>query len=91
MQLVGRRRGDGLDVVPTDFLSDVLRTALGVILGTTVSMVVTGFMFKYFVLDKAMENKKVKKLQKSLDRLINDLDRGIDKLEEILQNGKKER
>lgn len=77
-------------MVPTDFLSDVLRTALGVILGTTVSMVVTGFMFKYFVLNKAMENKKVKKLEKSLDRLINDLDRGIDKLEEILQNGKKQ-
>lgn len=71
-----------------DFLTDVLKTAFGVILGTVVSMVATGFMFKYFVLDKAMENKKVKKLQKNLDRLIEDLDRVMDKLEELLENGK---
>jgi hypothetical protein len=80
-----KRRGDGPDVIPTDFLTDVLKTAFGVILGTVVSMVATGFMFKYFVLDKAMENKKVKKIQNNLDRLIDDLDRVMDKLEELLQ------
>jgi hypothetical protein len=74
----------------TDFFFDVFKTALGLILGTVVSMIFTGLLFKHFVLDKAMENKKVKKLQGSLDRIIEDIDRAIDKMEELLEtkNGK---
>lgn len=75
-------------MIPTDPIVDVLKTAAGVVLGTVVSMVATGFMFKYFVLDKAMENKKVKKLLGSVDRLTEDLDRALDKLEQLLENGK---
>jgi mannitol-specific phosphotransferase system IIBC component len=65
-----------------DFFVDVLKTALGVVLGTVVSMVITGLMLKYFVIDKAMEHKKVKRLQKSFDK-------AIDKLEEFLEVQKK--
>lgn len=67
-----------------DFVIDVLKTALGVILGTIVGMVITGLMIKHFVIDKVMEHPKVKRLQKSMDR-------AIDKLEELLasKNGKK--
>jgi len=68
-----------------DFFIDVLKTALGVIVGTIVSMVITGFMVKYFIVDKVMSHPKIKRLQKSMDK-------AIDKLDGLLEtkNGKKD-
>jgi hypothetical protein len=61
-----------------DFIVDILKTALGVILGTIVGMVITGLMVKHFIIDKIMEHPKVKRLQKSIDK-------GIDRLEQLLE------
>lgn len=74
----------------TDFFTDVFKMALGVVIGTIFGMVITGLMAKRFVVNPAMDSPKVKKLQKSLDRIINDLDRALDKFEELLEikNGK---
>lgn len=81
MLLRGKRRGDGLDV-NIDFWIDVLKMMLGMILGSVVTMVITGLMAKHFIVDKVMSHPKVKRLQKSIDK-------GIDKLEELLETKNK--
>jgi uncharacterized membrane protein (DUF106 family) len=82
MQLRGRRRGDGVDVVPTDFLLDLLKTVLAFILGTLLSAIITGLLINRFVVKKIMENKDVKDIVK----LIRDTK---DEIMKHNENGKK--
>jgi len=60
MRRVGRRRGDGLDVLLTDFFVDLLKTALGFIFGTLVSAIITGLLINRFVVKKIMQNQDIK-------------------------------
>ena len=65
-----------------EFFVDVLKTALGVVLGTIIGAVITGLMAKYFIIDKIFSHPKVKRLQKSMDK-------AIDRLEQILEEKQK--
>lgn len=82
MPRVRRRRGDGPDVVPTDFLLDLLKTVLAFILGTLLSAIITGLLINRFVIKKIMENRDVQDIVK----LIRDTKDEIMKRNE---NGKK--
>jgi uncharacterized membrane protein (DUF106 family) len=64
MRRVGRRRGGGVDVVPTDFLVDLLKTVLAFILGTLLSAIITGLLINRFVIKKIMENGDVQDIVK---------------------------
>lgn len=81
MQRVGRRRGDGVDVVPTDFLLDLLKTVLAFILGTLLSAVITGLLINRFVIKRIMENKDIR----DIVNLIRDVK---DEMMKHNQNGK---
>jgi hypothetical protein len=81
MQLPRRKRGDGLNVFPTDFLTDVAKTALGVVAGTVISMVITGFMVNHFVVRRIMRNKDVQDIIKMIHSL-------KDEIMEANKNGK---
>ena len=73
MRRVGRRRGDGVDVVPTDFLLDLLKTVLAFILGTLLSAIITGLLINRFVIKRIMENKDIKDIVKLIQDVKNEM------------------
>lgn len=66
----------------SEVVTDIAKTALGVIAGTVVSMVITGFLVNRFVIKKVMANKDVQ----DLIRLFRE---SKGKLEELLEVQKK--
>lgn len=78
----GRRRGDGLGVLLTDFFVDLLKTMLGFIFGTLVSAIITGLLINRFVIKKIMQNQDIK----DIIRLIRETK---DEMMKHNQNGKK--
>jgi uncharacterized membrane protein len=63
------------------FLLDLLKTTLAFILGTVVSMVITGVMVNHFVIKKIMHNKDIKEIIKLIRQV-------KDELSEHNENGK---
>jgi uncharacterized membrane protein (DUF106 family) len=47
-----------------DFLTDLLKTALGFIFGTLVSAIITGLLINRFVVKKIMQNKDIQDIIK---------------------------
>jgi uncharacterized membrane protein (DUF106 family) len=78
-----KRRGEGPAVFGIDFLTDLLKTALGFIFGTLVSAIITGLLINRFVVKKIMQNKDIQDIVK----LIRDTK---DEIMKHNQNGKKD-
>lgn len=64
-----------------DFFLDLSKTALAFILGTVVSMVITGWMVNHFVIKKIMQSKDIKDMVKLIRQV-------KDELSEHNENGK---
>ena len=68
-----------MDII--SFFLDLLKTALAFILGTVVSMVITGWMVNHFVVKKIMQNKDLQEIVKLVRQV-------KDELSEHNENGK---
>ena len=60
-----------MDII--SFLLDLLKTALAFILGTIVSMVITGLMVNHFIVKKIMRNKDLQDIIKLIRQVKDEL------------------
>jgi len=65
-----------------DALVNFLSTLGALVIGSIITTVVLGFMLDRFVLKKIFHNKRVQRLEKNLDKILDKLDQLVD------QNGK---
>jgi uncharacterized membrane protein (DUF106 family) len=68
-----KRREEDPAVFGIDFLTDLLKTALGFIFGTLVSAVITGLLINRFVIKKIMENQDIKDIIKLIRETKNEI------------------